>query len=103
MRLLNISITSLDLMGFFKKQFTQNKRWSTCNKFQSKGTCWVLLFIDRNTAACVDSFEIEYTPQEVLNKIKNKSIACFHRIYGCMEKLVRLYQFIFSKWLQNNI
>ena len=37
-------------------------------------THWVSLFIDRNTAVCFDSFGIEYNPQEVLNKIKNKSV-----------------------------
>ena len=37
-------------------------------------THWFSLFIDKNTAVYVDSFGIEYTPQEVLNKIKGKSI-----------------------------
>ena len=32
------------------------------------------LFFDRNTAVSFDSFRIEYVPQEVLNKIKDKSI-----------------------------
>ena len=41
---------------------------------KSKGTHWVSLFIDRTTAAYFDSFRIEYIPQEVSNKIKNKSI-----------------------------
>ena len=40
----------------------------------SKGTLWVSLFIDRNTAVYVDSFGTEYIPEEVLNKIKHKSI-----------------------------
>ena len=40
----------------------------------SKGTHWVSLFIDRSTAVHFDSFGIEFVPQEVLNKIKNKSI-----------------------------
>ena len=39
-----------------------------------KGTHWVSLFIERNTAAYCHSFEIEYIPQEVLSKIKDKSI-----------------------------
>ena len=34
---------------------------------QSKGTYWVSLFIDRNTAVYCDSFGIEYILQEVLN------------------------------------
>ena len=44
------------------------------NDKNSKGTHWVSLFIDRNTAAYFDSFRIEYINQEVLNKIKDKSI-----------------------------
>ena len=39
----------------------------------SKQTHWVSLCIDRNTAVYFDSFGIEYIPQEVLNKIKDKS------------------------------
>ena len=58
-----------------------------------------------------DSFEIEYVLQDVLNKIKDKSIShnifriqsnnmwilmyCFLRIYDCRKYLIRLYQFIF--------
>ena len=41
---------------------------------KSKETHWVSLFIDRNTAVHFDSVGIEYIPQEVLNKIKDKSI-----------------------------
>ena len=40
----------------------------------SKGTLWVSLFIDRNKTVYVDSFGTEYIPQEVLIKIKHKSI-----------------------------
>ena len=46
---------------------------------KSKGTNWVLLFIDRNTGAYFDSFWIEYIPQKVLRKIKDKSIT--HNIF----------------------
>ena len=45
----------------------------------SKRTYWVSLFIDKNIAAYFDSFGIEYIPQEVLNKIKHKSIT--HNIF----------------------
>ena len=38
-----------------------------------------LLFIDRNTAVYFDSFGTEYIPQEVLSKIRNKSIT--HNIF----------------------
>ena len=41
---------------------------------KSKGTHWVSLFIDRNTTVYFDSFGIEYIRQEVLNKIRDKSI-----------------------------
>ena len=41
---------------------------------QSKGTHWVSLFIDKNTTVYFDSCRIEYIPQEVLNKIRGKSI-----------------------------
>ena len=34
----------------------------------------VSLFFDRNTAAYCDYFETEYISQEILNKIKDKSI-----------------------------
>ena len=45
----------------------------------SNGTYWVSLFVDKNLAVYFDSFGIEYIPQEVLNKIKDKSIA--HNIF----------------------
>ena len=41
---------------------------------RSKGTHWVSVFIDRNTAVHFDSFRIEYIPQEVLIKIIKKKI-----------------------------
>ena len=46
---------------------------------KSKETHWVSLFIDRNTAVHFDSVGTEYIPQEVLNKIKDKSIT--HNIF----------------------
>ena len=39
---------------------------------QSKGAHWVSLFTGRNIAVYFDSFGIEYIPQEVLSKIKDK-------------------------------
>ena len=73
---------------------------------KSKGTHWVSLFIDKNTAVYFDSLRIEYIPQEVLNQIKDKSIThnifriqsdvwillcCFHIIYDCRKNFVILY------------
>ena len=46
---------------------------------KSKGTYWISLFINRNTTLHLDSFGTEYIPQEVLNKIKDKSIT--HNIF----------------------
>ena len=44
------------------------------NDKNSKGIHWFSLFLDRNKAVYFDSFEFEYIPQEVLNKIRDKSI-----------------------------
>ena len=45
----------------------------------SKGTHWDSLFINKDVATYFDSFRIEYVPQEVLNKIRDKSIT--HSIF----------------------
>ena len=80
-RLLIISIMNLDLMAFFQKKITQKKRYNVINVIDknSKGTHWISLFINKNTAGYSDSFEIEYISQEVLIKIRNKSIT--HNIF----------------------
>ena len=44
---------------------------------KNKGTHPVSLFIDRNTAVYFDSLEIEYIPQEVLKKMKDKSVTLY--------------------------
>ena len=46
---------------------------------QSTRTHCVLLFIDRNTTVYFDSFGTEYIPQELSNKINEKSIT--HNIF----------------------
>ena len=46
---------------------------------KSKVTNCVLLFNDRNTAVYFEYFGIEYIPQEVLNKIRDKSIT--HNVF----------------------
>ena len=77
---------------------------------------WVSLFVDRNLSIYFDSFGIEYISQEVLNKVKDKSIN--HNIFRIKDNefimcgfycvvfieymlsgksFVRLYQFIFSR------
>ena len=45
----------------------------------SKGTHWISLFIEKNLTVYFDSFGIEYIPQELLNKIRDKSIP--HNIF----------------------
>ena len=43
------------------------------NDKKSKGTHWVLLFTDRNTAVNFDFLGIEYIPQEIFKKVRDKS------------------------------
>ena len=53
-----------------------------CDKYRQKkgkGTNWVSLFTDRNTAVYFNVFGIEYILQDVLNKISDKSIT--HKIF----------------------
>ena len=45
----------------------------------SKEAHWVSLFLNKNTAVYFDSFRIEYIPQELLNKTKDKLIT--HNIF----------------------
>ena len=69
-------------MSFFKELIILNKRWSAFGKSRWQNSKWthkVSLFIDGNTAVYFVSFEIEYIPQERLNKIKDKSIT--HNIF----------------------
>ena len=51
---------------------------------QGKETYWVSLFIYRNTAGYIDSFGIEYIPQEVLYRIKDKFIS--HNIFRIQDE-----------------
>ena len=53
----------------------------------SKGTHWVSIFIDRNTDIYFDSFGIEYIPQEVLVKIKDKQLLIIYLEYKIMNLL----------------
>ena len=46
---------------------------------QCKGIDWVSLFIDRNRGMYFESFGTDYIPQEVVNKVNNKSIT--HSIF----------------------
>ena len=63
-----------------------------------KGTHWVSLFIDRNTAIYFDSFEIEFIPQEVLNKIRDKSIT--HNIFRIKDNESIICGFYFIAFIE---
>ena len=79
MKLLIISVTNLDLQTFFQETIYLEQSMELMSKNlddkKSKGTYWVSLFSDRNATVYFDSLGIEYIPQEVLNKIKDKWIA----------------------------
>ena len=69
----------------------------------SKGTHWGSLFINKNIAIYFDSFGIEYIPQEVLNKINDKSIT--HNIFRiqdnksimCGFSCITLKEYLFAR------
>ena len=60
----------------------------------SIGTYLVSLFIDRITAVYFDSFGIEHISQEVLNKIRDKSIT--HNIFRIQDMNLLCVDFIVS-------
>ena len=64
------------------------------NDKNSKGTHWASLIIDRNLAVCFDSFGIEYIPQQVLNKIKYKSIT--HNIFRIQKIMNQLCVYLIA-------
>ena len=67
---------------------------------KSKGTHWIPLFIDRNITVYFESFGIEYIPQEVLHKIKDKSIT--HNIFGIQDNesiMCRFYCIAFIEYM----
>ena len=69
-------------MAFFQEKiFLEQKieRMSYIWMIKIKGKYCVSLFTNRNWAAYFDSLKIEYIPQEVLSKIKDKSIT--HNIF----------------------
>ena len=74
---------NLDLMAFFLRNNLPRIKDGTYvinpDDKNSKGAHWISLFIDRNLAIYFDYFGIEYIPQEVLNRIKDKLIT--HSIF----------------------
>ena len=56
-----------------------------------KGTHWVSLFIHKSVAIYFDCFGIEYIPEEVLNKIRDKSIT--HNIFRIQDNECIMYRF----------
>ena len=70
-------MTSLGIMVFSRDNLITIKDEAyviNLDDKQSKVTHQVLLFIDRNTVVYFDSFGIDYIPQKVLSKIKDKAI-----------------------------
>ena len=66
----------------------------------SKETHWISLFIEENLAVYFDYFRIEYIPQEVLNKIKEKSI--IHNIFRIQDNesiMCQLYCIAFIEYM----
>ena len=77
---------SLGLMAFSQETKTIDQDGGYVINFNdknSKGTQWVSLFISQKKDVSFDSFGIEYIPQEVLNKIKDKSIT--HNIFRILD------------------
>ena len=74
---------SLDLMAFFQEtiylKIKDGAYVINLDDKNSKRTHWISVFIDKKTAVCFDSFRIECILQEVLNKIRDKSIT--HNIF----------------------
>ena len=58
---------------------------------KGKGTHWVLLVIDRSLAVHFAFFGIEYIPQEVVHKIRDKSIT--HNIFRTQDNEAIIYGF----------
>ena len=63
---------------------------------KNKGTHWISLLIDRNTAVYFDSIGTEYIPQGVLRKIKDKSIT--HTTYLEYKMTMLLCYYILFLW-----
>ena len=67
------------------------------NDNNSKETHWVSLFINKNTAVHFDSFGVAYIPQEVLHKIKDKSIT--HIIFRIQDNESVMYCIAFIEYM----
>ena len=58
------------------------------------------IIIDKNTAVYIDSFVIQYIPQEVLNNIKDKSVT--HNIFRIQDNESIMYGFyciVFTEYM----
>ena len=67
---------------------------------QNKRTHWGSLFIGRDTAVYFDSFRIEYISQELLSKIKDKSIT--HNIFRIQDDdsiMCGFYYIVFTEYI----
>ena len=69
------------------------------DKQSNRAQC-VSLFIDRNTVLYFDSFGTEYIPQEVLGKIKDKSVT--HNIFRIQDDdsiICGFYRIAFKEYM----
>ena len=67
---------------------------------KSNGAHCVSLFVDRNTVLYFDSFGIEYIPQDVLGKIKDKSVT--HNIFRTQDDdciMCGFYRIAFKEYM----
>ena len=93
---------NLDLIFFFfsKTNLPKIKDVINLNDKNSKGTHWVSLFIHKNIVIYFDSFGIEYIPQDVLKKIRNKSITrSIFRVHGNESIMCVFYCIAFIEYL----
>ena len=94
-RLLSISITRLGLKALVSVTIYLKKDGSNVTNLDdkhSKGTHWVSLFIIYwKISSHAHSFEFEYNPQKVLNKMKDKSIT--HKIFRILgaDSIMRVF------------
>ena len=97
--------TSADLANIVSKEATIDEVYLiNFDQKQSKGTHWVSLFIDKNAAAYLGFFVTEYISQEVLSKIKDKSITRnIRRIEDVLFHCVKILQYRYHRMIAGRL
>ena len=91
---------NLDLMEFFQKKSLPRMYVINLDDKNSKRIHWVSLFINKNIDIYFNCFGIEYIPQEVLNKIRDKSIThIIFRIQDNESTMCRFYCIAFIEYM----